>query len=112
MEEKIWSKPNVFPLLSEKYVVVSLYVDDNDKMLPQSMIYHSPANGELRKSFGAKWSDFQAICFNTNTQPQYALIAPDGPLLRSTWQGYDDNPKKFEDFLVCGLDAFRKHQSK
>ena len=112
MEEKIWSKPNVFPLLSEKYVVVSLYVDDNDKMLPQSMVYHSPANGELRRSFGAKWSDFQAICFNTNTQPQYALIAPDGPLLRSTWQGYDDNPKKFEDFLVCGLDAFRKHQSK
>ena len=111
MEEKIWSKPNVFPLLSEKYVVVSLYVDDNDKMLPQSMVYHSPANGELRRSFGAKWSDFQAICFNTNTQPQYALIAPDGPLLRSTWQGYDDNPKKFEDFLVCGLDAFKKHKS-
>ena len=91
-----------------RYVVVSLYVDDYRRKLPDSLIYSSPANGEMRSSLGHKWSDFQAICFNTNTQPQYALISPDEHLLNPTWKGYDASPKKFQDFLVCGLDAFEK----
>jgi thiol:disulfide interchange protein len=112
MEENIWKEQNVYQRLSQKYVVVSLYVDDYQRKLPEAMVYTSPANGEQRSSYGTKWSDFQAICFNTNTQPQYALISPDEKLLNPTWKGYDAEPKKFQDFLDCGLDAFKKLEKK
>lgn len=105
MEETIWTIPEVYQRLSQKYVVVSLYVDDNRKKLPEDMIYNSPDNGDKRTSYGDKWSDFQAICFNTNTQPQYVLISPDEKLLNNSWKGYDADPKKFKDFLDCGLAA-------
>jgi thiol:disulfide interchange protein len=113
MEENVWGQPNVYPLLSEKYVVVSLYVDDNDRLLPASMIYRSPLTGDKRASYGAKWSDLQTVCFNSNIQPQYALISPGERLLRSTWrEGFNQDSKKFQDFLECGLDAFKKLRSK
>ena len=108
MEENIWNQPNVYPLLNEKYVVISLYVDDNDRKLPDSMIYKSPLTGATRTSYGAKWSDFQTVCFKSNIQPQYALISPDERLLNYTWKdGFDPNAKKFQDFLECGLSTFK-----
>jgi thiol:disulfide interchange protein len=112
MEENIWKEQNVYLRMSQKFVIVSLYVDDYQKKLPDTMRYASPVNGQKRASYGAKWSDLQAICFNTNTQPQYALISPDEQLLDPTWKGYDADPKKFQDFLDCGLDAFNKVQGK
>lgn len=112
MEENIWTEQNVYARMKLRYVVVSLYVDDYRHKLPLDMLYSSPSNGEKRSSYGHKWSDFQAICFNTNSQPMYALISPDEHLLNPTWKGYDAEPKKFQDFLDCGLDAFEKVQKK
>jgi thiol:disulfide interchange protein len=110
MEENIWKEQKVYLRLSQKYVIVSLYVDDYQRKLPDSLVYGSPVNGQRRASYGNKWGDFQAICFNTNTQPQYVLISPDEKLLNPSWKGYDANPKKFQDFLDCGLDAFNSLQ--
>lgn len=107
MEEKIWTDAGVYQQLNEKYVIVSLYVDDYEKKLPDSLQYHSPMNGDLRDSYGKKWSDFQAYCFGTNTQPQYVLISPDEKLLNNSWKGYDADAGKFKNFLDCGLDAFK-----
>lgn len=112
MEENIWRDPEVYRRMSQKYVLVSLYVDDYQRALPKAEQYNSPVNGELRESYGKKWSDFQAVCFNTNTQPQYALVSPEERLLNNSWKGYDANPKKFQDFLDCGLDAFKSLQAK
>lgn len=112
MEENIWKDQSVYQRLSQKFVLVSLYVDDYQRRLPDSLNYVSPVNGEQRSSYGHKWSDLQAICFNTNTQPQYALISPDEKLLNSTWKGYDPDPRKFQGFLDCGLDAFHGLQKK
>ena len=112
MEENIWRDPEVYARMNQRYVIVSLYVDDYQKTLPDSLQYHSPVNGEKRESYGKKWSDFQTICFSTNTQPQYALVSPDEKLLNNTWKGYNANPKKFQDFLDCGLDAFKSLAAK
>jgi thiol:disulfide interchange protein DsbD len=112
MEEKIWTNQDVYLRLSQKYVIVSLYVDDYQRKLPDSLRYKSPLNCEKRASYGNKWSDFQSVCFETNTQPQYALISPDEHLLNGTWKGYDADAHKFQDFLDCGLDAFGGLQKK
>jgi thiol-disulfide isomerase/thioredoxin len=47
MEENVWTDADVSKLISEKYILVSLYVDDYEKMLPDSMHYVSPFNGSL-----------------------------------------------------------------
>ncbi|MCW3125755.1 MAG: Thiol:disulfide interchange protein DsbD precursor [Bacteroidetes bacterium] len=112
MEEKIWIDPEVYQRLSQKYIIVSLYVDDNRRKLPADMVYKSPDNGDDRTSYGDKWSDFQAICFNTNTQPQYVLISPDERRLTNPWNGFEDDSKKFKEFLDHGLGAFNSLQAK
>jgi thiol:disulfide interchange protein DsbD len=112
MEENIWISPKVYSLLSEKFVIVSLYVDDNKRALPDSMTYLSPTNGEKRVSYGDKWSDFQAVCFNNNTQPMYVLLTNDEKRINNPWKGYDPDAKKFEEFLNCGLDAVKSLPAK
>lgn len=108
MEENIWTDPNVYKLINENYVLISLYVDDYEKKLPDSMQYISPFTGTLRTSYGHKWSDFQAICFNTNTQPQYVLLSPEERLLNTPWKGYDADAEKYLEFLQCGLNEVNK----
>lgn len=112
MEETIWTDAEVYRRLSQKYVIVSLYVDDYRRKLPADMAYTSPMTGDERTTYGDKWSDFQAVCFNTNTQPQYVLISPDEKRLNNSWKGYDADPKKFRDFLDCGLAAYATVQAK
>lgn len=107
MEENIWTDPEVYKIINEQYVLVSLYVDDYEKKLPDSMKYISPFNSSARDSYGHRWSDFQTTCFNTNTQPQYVLISPDEKLLNTPWNGYDANAGKYQTFLECGLDGMK-----
>ena len=107
MEENIWTDPEVYKTINEEFVLVSLYVDDYQKKLPDSMKYISPFNGSIRDSYGHKWSDFQTTCFNTNTQPQYVLISPDEKLLNTPWNGYDADAGKYQNFLECGLSGMK-----
>ncbi|MCS6818880.1 MAG: thioredoxin family protein, partial [Chitinophagales bacterium] len=80
MEENVWTDPEVYLRLKEKYVLVSLYVDDR-RPLPPDQQYVSPFTGKKIKTIGNKWSDMQAQYFNSNTQPFYVLISPDEKLL-------------------------------
>lgn len=108
MEENVWTDADISKLISEKYILVSLYVDDYEKILPDSMHYVSPFNGSKRNSYGHKWSDFQTQVFNTNTQPQYVLVSPDEKLLNTPWNGYNADAAKYKEFLECGLNAVEK----
>jgi thiol:disulfide interchange protein DsbD len=108
MEENIWTDAAVSKRITEDYILVSLYVDDYEKKLPDSLHYISPFNGAKRTSYGHKWSDFQTLCFNTNTQPQYVLISPNEKILNTPWNGYDADAKKYKEFLDCGINELKK----
>lgn len=108
MEENIWTDAAVSKRITEDYILVSLYVDDYEKKLPDSLHYVSPFNGSKRTSYGHKWSDFQTLCFNTNTQPQYVLISPNEKILNTPWNGYDADAKKYKEFLDCGINELKK----
>src|SRR5690606_32865535 len=41
MEENVWTEPSVYKLINENYVLISLYVDDYERKLPDSMQYIS-----------------------------------------------------------------------
>jgi len=105
MEENVWTDPEVYMRLKEKYVLVSLYVDDR-KPLPEAEQYVSSFSGKKIKTVGNKWSDMQATYFNSNTQPYYVLISPEEKLLTPP-VGYTPEKNDYIKFLDCGLDAMK-----
>ncbi len=109
MEENIWPDMEVMKRLTEKYVVVSLYVDDKHE-LPDSEQYVSevPAfNGKKIRTVGNKFSEMQAKYFGANTQPYYVLISPDEKLLTNP-RGYTPNAQEYASFLDCGWNAAKQ----
>lgn len=103
MEEGVWTDPEVKKLMSEKYVLVSLYVDEK-KELPQAEQFVSCVTGKNIKTVGNKWSNMQVVNFKTNSQPQYVLLSPDGKQLASP-VGYTTK-ENYLNFLKLGLEAF------
>ncbi|MEC8361187.1 MAG: thioredoxin family protein, partial [Bacteroidota bacterium] len=108
MEEQVWSNPEVARLLTEKVVLVSLYVDDR-KTLPESEHRVEQYGGkDFRiKTIGNKWSYLQASRFDRNAQPFYVMIDHDGEHIGGS-AGYDPDADVFIDFLEDGLVQFNR----
>lgn len=106
MEQRVWSNPSVLSILSEKFVVVALYVDDRT-LLPEKEWYTSDFDGKTKKTMGQQNADFQINRFNNNAQPFYVLLNGNGKLLLAP-TAYDLNVTNFVDFLDQGLENHRK----
>ena len=109
MEENVWSEPDIYQTLKDDYILISLYVDDNEKELPAAQQFDFlKKNGKVKKikTVGDKWSTFQVINFKNASQPYYVLLSPDLEVLNSTQQ-YTDRDTYY-DWLQEGLQAFNK----
>ena len=109
MEENVWSDPEIYTLLKEEYILISLYVDDNEKQLPKEAQFDFiKPNGQIKKikTYGDKWSTFQVINFKNASQPYYILLSPDLEVLNSAQQ-YTDRDTYFY-WLKDGLESFNK----
>jgi thiol:disulfide interchange protein len=105
MEENVWSNESVHKLLQEKFIVVSLYVDDK-KMLPvENRFTYTYKNGATRdiKTVGDKWSVFETENFKSNSQPWYAMLNENEELLTFPC-GYTPNVEEYLKWLQCGVD--------
>lgn len=106
MEEYVWRDPRVLKILSEDYIILSLYVDDKVIQVPQNRWFISLADGKLKKELGKQNADIQIVNFNKNSQPLYALIDYQGNLLTSTLE-YETNIEKFIRFLDEGKKNYK-----
>jgi thiol:disulfide interchange protein DsbD len=104
MEEGVWIDPEVKKIMSEEYILVSLYVDEKAS-LPENEQYISCLTGKKIKTVGNKWSNFQVVNFKTNSQPQYVLLSPNGVQLNEP-VGYTSKDS-YLGFLKQGLDNFK-----
>ena len=113
MEEHVWPTKPVYPLLEKDYVLISLYVDDRQELPIKDQIEVESALGGTRKlrTVGNKWSHFQTEYFQTNTQPYYVLLSPDGQLLTQP-RGYTPEEEQYAGFLRCGKAAFTQLSEK
>ncbi len=112
MEENVWKDPAVFKLINEEYVLISLYVDDREK-LPQELQHtYTTKQGKKKKirTVGDQWATFQTETFNNNSQPWYPLLSPDEQLLISP-VGNTPEIEKFKAYLQCGLTATKKENN-
>jgi thiol:disulfide interchange protein DsbD len=109
MEENVWTDETVTDLMKNRFVVVSLYVDER-RLLPASdQLEYTTKNGVKKDivTVGDKWATFQSENFNKVSQPQYAIVSPSEKVLTKT-KTYTPSAKEFAEWLKCGLDAFRK----
>jgi thiol:disulfide interchange protein DsbD len=101
MEENVWVEPEILKILNEKYVLVSLYVDDKTP-LPETEQRVSTCTGKKIRTIGNKWSEYQTCTYKTNTQPYYVLLSHTGRLLNEP-VGYTPDAAEYKKFLEEGL---------
>lgn len=109
MEEKVWTDKEVDSIMRNKFVVVSLYVDEKTKLpaTEQSVFKTSVGIDKSIITVGDKWATFQTENFRATSQPQYAIINSDEIALTKT-KFYTPDPNEFADWLKCGLEAYEK----
>jgi len=101
-EEHIWVAEKVRKLISEKYVLISLYVDDKRKL---DEILYSKSRKEKLRDVGDVYADLQIVNFKQNTQPLYVLLSPDEQVM-SKPRGYKEGVDAYAEYLECGLNVF------
>ncbi|MBI2269912.1 MAG: thioredoxin family protein [Bacteroidetes bacterium] len=103
MEQNVWSDPQVLKRIRDEYVLVSLYVDDREKLAPDA-IYTNKEGREIN-TVGKKWLDFQLSHYKVNAQPYYVLVDHSGKELVPP-VGYTPNVDEYIKYLDAGKAAF------
>ena len=108
MEEQVWSTPEVYKILSEEYIIISLYVDDKRDLPENEQFNYLKPNGKIKtiKTIGDKWATLQTINFKNNSQPYYVLVNADMELLNET-TAYTPNAGTYLEWLKSGLAKFK-----
>ena len=111
MEEFVWSEPDVLPILQNEIILASLYIDDKEELPEHQQTSVDMGNGQKKKikTIGDRWSMFQQINFNNNSQPHYVLVTPDGKVINTPVSGYMDK-EDFKKFLECGINFFKQQK--
>lgn len=106
MEASVWTDPRVKYILENDYVLITLMVDDKEK-LPE--VIEVEENGKMTKlkTIGDKWSYLQRHKFGTNSQPYYVLLDNAGNPIGPSY-AYDENVDKYLKFLKTGIDNYKK----
>ena len=104
MEENVWSKPKIFELLDNNYVIISLYVDDRTELSDNEKFKYINKSGRIQyiNNIGRRWSLFQQINFNNASQPYYVAMLPSGKILSEPIQFTSD--KKFQNWLETSIE--------
>ncbi len=114
MEEHVWPEEKIKDYLKNEYVLISLYVDDKKDLPDDQQIMVNRVNGGTRQleNYGHKWAHFQTQFFQTNSQPFYVLLSPDGKQILNQPVGYTPSEDDYAQFLQCGLDIFNLNNLK
>ena len=106
MELAVWVDPKVKKLITEDYVLITLYVDDKTP-LPEPIKVNENGKQRTLRTLGDKWSYLQSSKFGANAQPFYVLIDKEGKPLNKSYS-YDEDIDKYVNFLETGLKNYKK----
>ncbi len=104
IEENVWTDPEVFKLINDEFVLISLYVDDRKELHDEDQIILKYKSGKSKqiKTIGDKASTFQAINFKSASQPYYVLLDNDLRILNKPIQYTSKD--NYLNWLKEGLD--------
>ena len=103
IEENVWTDPQVYSLINDKFVLISLYVDDRKELDVKDFITLKYKSGKEKiiKTVGEKGATFQAINFKSASQPYYVLLDNDLRILNKPIQYTSKD--KYLNWLKEGL---------
>ena len=109
MEENVWSKPEVTKYIQDNFILVSLYIDDRQKLpLAQRITYKTTNGGSIDfETEGDKWKTFEVESFAQSSQPLYVILDNDNKLINHP-VGYTPDVKEYLSWLTCGKETFGK----
>ena len=105
MEAAVWTDSRVADILNQRYVLISLYVDDKTT-LPEPIKVTENGQERTLRTVGDKWSYLQRVKFGANAQPFYVLLDNDGRPLNGS-RAYDEDIKAYLEFLNSGLEHYQ-----
>ncbi|MBR6141141.1 MAG: thioredoxin family protein [Bacteroidaceae bacterium] len=104
MEAAVWTDPQVAGLMREKYVLITLYVDEKTP-LPEKMTVRENGADVTLRTVGDRWSYLQRSKFGANAQPFYVLLDNDGHPLTGSYS-YNEDVAAYRSFLEKGLRQY------
>ncbi|MBT8317903.1 MAG: thiol:disulfide interchange protein [Lutibacter sp.] len=107
MEQNVWAKDKILPILKNDVVLISLYVDDKRKLSENEIIESKLRPGKKLKYIGQKWSEFQTIKYGANAQPFYVLMNHNEENLNDP-AAYTPDVDEYYTWLKNGLSNFKK----
>ena len=108
MEAAVWTDPQVAALMKEKYVLITLYVDEKTP-LPQKLTVQENGTDVTLRTVGDRWSYLQRYKFGANAQPFYVLLDNTGHPLSGSYSYNEDIPA-YRHFLETGLNNYKSRQ--
>ena len=108
MEAAVWTDPQVAGLMTEKYVLITLYVDEKTPLPEKIVVKENGADVTLR-TVGDRWSHLQRSKFGANAQPFYVLLDNEGHPLTGSYS-YNEDVAAYRNFLEKGLQEYRQRE--
>ncbi|ULQ52688.1 protein-disulfide reductase DsbD family protein [Flavihumibacter fluvii] len=102
MEENVWTQPEVKETIEKDFILVSLYVDDRQKLPEDQQFIYTNAQGEKKPiiTIGDKFATMEVENFRNASQPLYVILSPDEKLLNRP-VGYTPNAEEYLKWLKC-----------
>lgn len=104
MEATVWTDPQVAQLMTEEYVLITLYVDEKTP-LPEKLTVQENGQDVTLRTVGDRWSYLQRSKFGANAQPFYVLLDNDGHPLTASYS-YNEDVAAYRSFLEKGLRQY------
>lgn len=110
MESDVWIKDDIRRVLSEDYVMLSLYVDDRHKL--DEVI--TTDEGKKLRTIGDKWLNLEIQDYKKFAQPYYVLMDPHFADKTPEYsnlaapRGYTPDAEEYLGFLKSGVKLFEK----
>ncbi|MEO5997159.1 MAG: cytochrome c biogenesis protein CcdA [Chitinophagaceae bacterium] len=113
MEENVWPDPSIKELIEKNFILVSLYVDDREMLPETERFLYTSSDGSKKKiaTIGDKYATFQDVNFRVQSQPYYVIVNGNEKLLTNP-VAYTPVKKDYENWLRCGLKAFKETGNK
>ena len=107
IEENVWTQPDIYNLINDNFILISLYVDDRKQLNKKDQLDLKYSNGKIKKikTIGDKSATFQAINFKNASQPYYVLLDTDLRILNPPIQY--TNSKMYKNWLIEGLENLK-----
>ena len=104
MEAAVWTDPRVADMMNNRYVLITLYVDEKTPLPEPLTVRENGVESKLR-TVGDRWSYLQRSKFGANAQPFYVLLDNEGHPLSGSYS-YNEDIDAYLDFLRKGLDNY------